>query len=82
MIFPSGYNWIYYFNHSKIYPGGTTSYFGIPLNETASWMRSNSIIPIKQQLWLVYLEKGNVSRTILGGDYSYDFVVNYDGERL
>jgi hypothetical protein len=45
-------------------------------------MRTNSIIPFKKQLWLVYLEKGKVNRSIIGDDYIYDYVVNYDGNNL
>ena len=33
-------------------------------------MRSNSIIPIKQQIWLVYLEKGKHEKSVIAGKYS------------
>lgn len=56
VIFPKGYKWIYYFNHKLVFNGtGVKQSLGIRLDETALFMRSNSIIPIKQELWLVYL---------------------------
>jgi hypothetical protein len=34
---------------------GVSQSLGIRLNEAALFMRSNSVIPIKEELWLVYL---------------------------
>ena len=45
-------------------------------------MRSNSIIPFRKELWLVYLQKGKNVRSVIGRDYSYDFIVDYDGSKL
>jgi alpha-glucosidase (family GH31 glycosyl hydrolase) len=56
IIFPKGFKWIYYFNHSLSFTGtGVSQSLGIKLDEAALFMRSNTIIPIRQELWLVYL---------------------------
>lgn len=55
---------------------------GLKLGDSATWIRSNSIFPFKQQIWMVYLEKTQMERSIIGPDYSYDLSVNYDGNQL
>ena len=37
---------------------------------------------MKRQLWLIYLEKGVYSKTIVGGTYSDDVTVNYTGQGI
>ena len=70
VVFPKGHKWIYYFNHDLVFDGGMTRNMGIKLNETALFMRSNSIIPIRQQIWLVYLDKGRHEKSVIAGKYS------------
>ena len=48
VVFPKGFKWVYFFDHSKVYDGGATRYLGIKLDETALFMRSNSIVPINR----------------------------------
>lgn len=68
VIFPKGYKWIYYFNHNIVFSGSDVSQsMGIKLNEAALFMRSNTIIPIKQELWIVYLETGVHHKQVIGG---------------
>lgn len=43
---------------------------GIKLDQAALFMRSNSVIPIRGQLWCVLLQEGRHSKTVIGGDYS------------
>ena len=68
--FPQGYKWVYYFDHAKVYGGGVTRSLGIKLDETALFIRSNTITPLNGELWVVYLEEGTHRKTVIAGDYS------------
>lgn len=83
MIFPKGYKWIYYFNHNIVFEGdGSKRSLAFKLNEAAVFIRSNSIVPIRNETWLVYLEEGVHTKRVIGGDYSDDIIVNYSHNQL
>lgn len=82
IIFPAGFKWIYYFNHSRIYNGGNKQALGIKLNEAALFIRSNSIVPMKKEIWLIYLQEGQHNKTIIGGDYSDDITIDFSSDSL
>jgi alpha-glucosidase (family GH31 glycosyl hydrolase) len=70
VVFPKGSSWIYYFNRSRIFEGGVTRNMGVKLDEAAFFIRSNTIIPFKKQLWLVYLKEGKYEMRVMGGKYN------------
>lgn len=37
--FPEGFDWVYYFDPTKIYQGGTTQTLQIPINEFPAFHR-------------------------------------------
>lgn len=82
VVFPKGAQWIYFFNHSRIFPGGTTSNLGIKLDETALFIKSNSVFPFAHQLWLVHLEEGTHTKTILRGNHSDQVTIAFKDSRL
>ena len=67
VMFPAGHRWMYFFNHDKVFEGGRTVNMGIRLNETALFVRSNSVLPFKGELWCVYLDEGIIERIVVGG---------------
>lgn len=83
VIFPKGHKWMYYFDHSKVFPGtGVVQSMGIKIDQAAFFIRSNSIVPLKKELWLVYLDAGRYSKTVIGGDYSDDIEIDYSSANL
>jgi alpha-glucosidase (family GH31 glycosyl hydrolase) len=77
IIFPKGSNWIYYFNRSQIYKGATKVSLAFKLDETPFYIKSNSVFPFKGELWIVYLEEGVYEKTIITGDYTDIFNIEY-----
>jgi len=44
--FPSGNNWVYWFNSSRIYVGGTEVNLTIPMDEFPAFSRAGSMLPL------------------------------------
>jgi alpha-glucosidase (family GH31 glycosyl hydrolase) len=47
VVFPAGANWVYYFNNSKVYSGGHRTFLTFHLNQTALFMKTNSVIALQ-----------------------------------
>ena len=80
MFFPSNYRWIYYFDRSRIYEGGATITKIFPIAEAPFFIRSNSVVPIANSLWLVYLTPSAtpITKTIIySSNYSDDVSITY-----
>lgn len=74
---------MYYFNHNKVFEGGTRSFSTFPLDETALFLKANSIIATQDELLIVAVEAGTYyNKTIIYGSYSDDVSLSYDGQSM
>jgi len=73
---------MYYFNHSLIFNGGTKQSLGIKLDEMAFFIRLNTIVPINDEVWLVYLDEGIFKKTIIGGVYSDEIEIDNQNDNM
>lgn len=56
VVFPKGHRWVYYFDRSRVFEGlGVRQSLGFRLSEAPLFVRSNSVVPIADELWLVLL---------------------------
>lgn len=71
VFFPRGSNWIYYFNTDRVFSGGSKGFFTFNVDETALFMRTNSVIVFQDQIKVIAVEPGqNIKKTFIYGDYS------------
>lgn len=83
VIFPKGHKWVYYFDHNRVFEGlGVRQSLGFKLSEAPMFIRSNSVVPIKDELWLVYPSKGQHSKQVIAGDYSDAVTISNEGQQM
>ena len=80
VLFPEGHRWLYYFNRSLVFEGrGQRQALGFKLSEAPLFVRSDSVVPVGDELWLVHLSPGRHARQVVAGDYSDSVAVSSSG---
>ena len=82
VLFPEGHRWLYYFNRSLVFEGrGQRQALGFKLSEAPLFVRSDSVVPVGDELWLVHLSPGRHARQVVAGDYSDSVAVSSSGRQ-